>query len=168
MGIKLGSGDISKVYLGDTEISKIYLEDTEVYTNNPVFDSGFIINGTFDTSDNVTVEDATWTISGGVASYDDTETRWISPEISETLVSTEDYVLSFDVINTTADARMEIKFFKSGGALDQKTGYITYSGGDQRISIPFTPLDTIAFLQIDASSGGGAFDLDNVSLIQIS
>jgi len=166
MSIKLGNTDINKVYLGNTEITKAYLGTTEIFGGNvtPAFDSGLIINGTFDDASNLTLGSA-WSIANGVASFDDTVTGNIIFDVVDGVIPDyTDYTITFTISNATTVARVRPGIFEEGQGTVPMAEYANLSNGTYSISFTYAQGINGEKAAITASTGGGSFDIDNVSL----
>jgi len=125
------------------------------------FDSGLILNGTFDDSSNLSV-DPDWSIGSGVASYGGLVLNDDLILDLTTLTSGQTYDLTF---TTTNDARFELKASPDGFAIAQTlTAFVTYAAGTHTVT--FTADNNHTQIRFRGSTSGSAFDLDNVSLFQ--
>ena len=132
----------------------------------PVFDSGYILNGTFDTGDNIFYEvpASAWSVGGGSLSYDDSAVEWIELELSEPLPA-GNYTLTLNLANFTT-ARLNINLYNSTRAMQETLtggGFINYTNSPITINFS-TSSGQMEFLRIDASTSGTAFDIESASL----
>jgi len=117
-----------------------------------------ITNGNFATDSDWTKGSA-WTISSGVASFDDTSNSSLSQSISFT--TSKSYKISFEITSGSGS----IAFLSSNGATTYIT-YATYTVGVHTVDFKYT---TGVGLSIFASTFlGGAFSIDNVSVVEIT
>ena len=125
------------------------------------FDVNLVTNGTFDSTDNWTVQ-SHWSVSGGVAIYNDTGNSALYQSVSFKQGSS--YRLRFNISNASTTARLWI------GNLAGTNAYV--GGGYQSLSngsydYTFTVSQDESELKFFAHTDGGTFSLDNVVLEQV-
>ena len=164
MAIKLGNTDINKLYLGSTEVQKVYLGNILILDNSvPPFDSGLILNGTFDNSNDLTF-DGGWQIVNGEASCTAGSQNLIF-DLSQNLNSSTNYTFNVDITSTAGNARFRVWVFENG-SWNSVVGNITYPLGTATINFT-TPSGTLGNqIRITSSSEATNFNIDNSSLIQ--
>ena len=135
-------------------------------------DSGLLLNGTFETSDDLTLDPA-WTIHSNEWAKFDGVGGTITFDISQNLTTGTDYTLTFNVISSAGDIRFKLTGFDSGyGYSDDINGFVTYiPDADNNITVNFTtPNDSgrgpRTDFRIQGSTISDAFIIDNVSLTQ--
>ena len=125
------------------------------------FDVNLVTNGTFDSTDNWTVQ-SHWSVSGGVVNYNDTGNSALYQSVSFKKGSS--YRLRFEISNASTTARLWI------GNLAGTYAYV--GGGYQSLSngsydYTFTVSQDESVLKFFGHTDGGTFSLDNVVLEQV-
>ena len=119
-----------------------------------------VTNGTFDTDSDWT-KDAAWTISNGVASFDDS----VNANLQQANIGLEIgkiYQLSFEI---TAGADANFSLFASGSS-EQYIGYTDYAVGNHAVNFICTGGDGV---RIAASKFiGSSFSIDNISVKEVT
>ena len=122
--------------------------------------TNIIINGIFDDATNLTLG-SDWTISGGTANYADTQDSNTLTLNTSSPVIAGNYTLTFD-ITSGANARFAINI---NGV--EVVGSANYGVGARTVSFTYAGADFSGIsLRARNSSGGTAFSIDNVELIQ--
>lgn len=126
------------------------------------FDSGLILNGTFENSTNTTLG-SEWSISGGVAICTTVSGfSQLKMATSTTLTASANYTITFTVANS-GTARFNIRVTQSGGdAIVQSNA--TYANGTHVVSLTMPAGADSTDIIFENSSAATNFDIDNVSL----
>ncbi|MBV7268362.1 hypothetical protein [Winogradskyella luteola] len=130
----------------------------------PPFDSGLIVNGTFDDSSDLTFNSPPWTVSGGVASFDDSAVDSIEFAITDNLANGTDYKLTLDLVSSETQGRFSVEVFGASAGWAQVVSFATYTEGSLSIPINFNQGEIITGFRLNASTSSDAFTIDNVSL----
>lgn len=173
---ELSKGDIITIdhdIVGTNQLGAITtLKGIRIFeTYSETFDSGLILNGTFATSDDITLEPE-WTIVSEEAVFDGNGGAIIF-DINQNLSTGTDYTLTFDAPSYGSTLRLKLTGFDSGyGYSDDITSFTTYTpDGNDVVTINFTtPSDSgrgsRTDFRIQGSSISDAFTIDNVSLTE--
>jgi hypothetical protein len=138
------------------------LEISSIIIEKVIFDGGFVINGGFDDSIDLTLG-SSWTVSEGVATYDAVQDDSQLKLDLTTLTNGNNYNLTFDVIGD--GGRMEIKCSGDNFLTAQTISSFTNRNAGT-YTIPFTANDDHTIIRFKGDNGlGGAFSLDNISIV---
>jgi hypothetical protein len=119
-----------------------------------------IVNGTFDTDTDWT-KGTGWTISGGTANRTETGTQTLVQTISTTILTSTEYILTYDLISSTGQILIRIG---NGGLSAYNFG--SAQSGDGTKTITATTSATAGDNKIYVFSNVGNFvgSIDNLSL----
>lgn len=128
------------------------------------FDSGLILNGTFDNTTNLTF-DANFSIAGGVAVFttNGVSTTYLHFGISSNLTASTNYTCTFTILNGTGTSRLRL-YVRQGGGDVSVSSNVTHANGSVVINFTAPAGADSTRMSIGVSSLATSFDLDNVSL----
>ena len=121
-----------------------------------------VVNGAF-AADTDWTKDAEWTIAGGVASFDDTGTGYITPTTAVALTVGTTYVFTFTISNLGGATGASIRFAdETGTVLESGQDYVLYAAGTHSLEVTVTEANTNWRLYSDTA--GDSYDIDELSL----
>ncbi len=127
----------------------------------PPFNSGFILNGTFDNATN-TDPDTDWTISGGTANFAGIGNQQSIKLDLTTLTNGVTYDLTFDVLNGTGNFDIRAS---SDNFLTTQIVATSSNRSPNNYTISFTADANHTQIRFRGNTSSGAFSIDNVSII---
>jgi len=156
-------------YGGAAEAARNTLINTYGWTITDGGSNNQIINGTFDTASDWTVQDS-WSIGSGVATYDGVIT---SKKLSQILSITDyieqydTYVISFDISNVAVAEDAYFAMWGSGSGNPNLVSYRKFQNGSHIYAgVNYNTGSAASFLVAAInSSTGGAFSIDNIVMV---
>jgi len=167
MSIKIGNTGIERLYIGSTRINKSYVGTTQVFGEVVVAPTNLILNGTFEDTTNISLDNG-WSWDSPSESlyftdgFDNADAVFTT---SEDIVA-GDYEITFDIISAiqTNNARIAIQVNGTNVVA------LLFYGRDTTQTLPFTysgAASSVIEIRGSNSAGGGDFYIDNVSLVVV-
>lgn len=134
------------------------------YANEtPAFDSGLILNGTFEDSNDLVVG-ANFEIINQTGRHKNTGSSSIDFLLSESVVSGTDVTFTLDLVSEGTQGRFGITMVDATTNFVNSVGFITYNEGSVQINFNYVGADAVILRLKGSSSSPDAFTIDNVKL----